>query len=314
MNKVIPSLVFGIVVASLGLSANSAILPAPQRISEHVYAWIGPHGGPDKKNQGYRMNMAFVVGKNAVAVIETGYTEAMAKEMLQHIGKVTSAPVKYAISSNSQPDRTMGNEAFRGAGAQILMHAKEAERFAANAPQYANSIASTLGVSASSVTVPKAPDRLLTDATEIDLGGIKLLIKPFRASHTLASLVVHVPADKLIYAGDILYSGRLLAVLPDSSIKNWIAAFDELKSFGDVTVIPGHGKPGKLKAFEFPTRAYLVTLNEHMKKMVEGGIPLQEAVGRLNQKPFSKLENFEELAGRNANLAYLEQEKDFFGQ
>ncbi len=314
MNNFIPFMVFGIVVASLGLPANSAVLPAPQQVSEHVYAWIGPHGGPDKKNQGYRMNMAFVVGKNAVAVIETGYTEAMAKEMLQHISKITSAPVKYAISSNSQPDRTMGNEAFRRAGAEVLMHAKEAERFAANAPQYANSIASTLGFSAGSVTVPKAPDRLITDSTEIDLGGIKLLIKPFRASHTLGSLVVHIPADNVVYAGDILYSGRLLAILPDSSIKNWIAAFDELKPFGGATFIPGHGKPAKLKAFEFPTRTYLVTLNEHMKKMMEGGIPLQEAIHRLNQTPFSKLANFEELAGRNANLAYLEQEKEFFGQ
>lgn len=306
--------VLGLVLSSQAVAADSPILPAPQKISEHVYAWIGPHGGPSKKNRGFRMNMAFVVGEQGVAVLETGYTEAMAKEMLQHIKKITPAPVKYAINSNSQPDRSMGNEVFRRAGAQILMHPKEAERFAANAPQYANSIISTLGLPAGSVAIPKGPDRLVSQDSDIDLGGVKIQIKPFRASHTLGSLVVHVPADRVVYAGDILYSGRLLAILPDSSIKEWIAAYDELKSFGDAIFVPGHGKPAKLKSFEMPTRGYLVMLDEHMKKMLHAGVPLQEAVARLDQKAFSKLENFDELAGRNANFAFLEQEKDFFNQ
>lgn len=303
-----------VVISTEALSASSTVLPAPQKISEHVYAWIGPHGGPSKKNQGYRMNMAFVVGKKAVAVIDTGYTESMAKEMLQHINRITSVPVKYAINSNSQPDRTMGNEIFRRNGAKILMHLKEAERFSVNAPQYANGIATTLGVSVASITVPNAPDRLVSQDTKIDLGGVNIEMKPFRASHTPGSLVIHIPGDNVVYAGDVLYSGRLLAILPDSNIKSWIAAYDELRAFGAVTFIPGHGNPATLKAFDSSTRAYLVTLNEHMKKMVEGGVSLQEAIGRLNQKPFRKLENFDELAGRNASLAYLEQEKAFFDQ
>lgn len=303
-----------VVISTEALSASSTVLPAPQKISEHVYAWIGPHGGPSKKNQGYRMNMAFVVGKKAVAVIDTGYTESMAKEMLQHINRITSAPVKYAINSNSQPDRTMGNEVFRRNGAKILMHPKEAERFSVNAPQYANGIATTLGVPVASITVPNAPDRLVSQDIKIDLGGVNIEVKPFRASHTSGSLVIHIPGDNVVYAGDVLYSGRLLAILPDSNIKSWIAAYDELRAFGAVTFIPGHGNPATLKAFDSSTRAYLVTLNEHMKKMVEGGVSLQEAIGRLNQKPFRKLENFDELAGRNASLAYLEQEKAFFDQ
>lgn len=70
------------------------ILPPPTRVSEHVYAWLGPHGGPNPENRGFRMNMAFVVGADAVAVIEPGYTEPMAEEMLQHIARIASRPVK----------------------------------------------------------------------------------------------------------------------------------------------------------------------------------------------------------------------------
>ena len=103
---------------------ENTILPPPQKLTEHVYAWIGPLGGPSKKNQGYRMNMVFVVGNDAIAVLETGYTEAMGKAMLAHIRAVSDKSVKYAVNTNSQPDRFMGNPAFRRAGASIIAHSE----------------------------------------------------------------------------------------------------------------------------------------------------------------------------------------------
>lgn len=81
-------------------NSGKRILPPPQKMSEHVYAWIGPLDGPSKENNGYRMNMAFVVGNKAVAVLDTGYTEMMAEEMLAHIRKITKVPVKYAVATN----------------------------------------------------------------------------------------------------------------------------------------------------------------------------------------------------------------------
>ena len=108
-------------------AAPAKILPPPQQVSPHVYAWIGPYGGPSKENRGYRMNMAFVIGGQAVAVIDTGHTEAIALEMLEHIARITKLPVKYAINSNSQPHRFMGNDIFRRQGARIIAHQEEAE-------------------------------------------------------------------------------------------------------------------------------------------------------------------------------------------
>lgn len=102
--------------------SEDAILPPPKQLTKHVYAWIGPLPGPNKENQGYRMNLLFVVGKKAVAVIDAGYTEVMAKEMLAHIKRITNLPVKYVINSNSQPHRFMGNPAFRRAGVTIVAH------------------------------------------------------------------------------------------------------------------------------------------------------------------------------------------------
>ena len=288
------------------------ILPPPEKLSEHVYAWIGPLDGPSKENQGYRMNLAFVVGTEAVAVLDTGYTQNMAEDMLAHIHKITDKPVKYAINTNSQPHRFMGNPAFRQAGATIIAHSNSAERMAAQNGNFAGSIERILELPDGSVALPQTPDRIISKETQLDLGGIHIKIDNYGAAHTPASLVVSIPADNIVYAGDILTSERLLAVIPDSNIKSWITVFDQLKRYGDVTFIPGHGQPGQLKNFDFPTRQYLNLLLTHMDKMVDEGVEAQDAIDQLDQSRFSKLANFDLLAGRNASWAYLEREAAAF--
>jgi glyoxylase-like metal-dependent hydrolase (beta-lactamase superfamily II) len=297
------------------ISTNSTagnILPAPKKLSEHVYAWIGPLPGPSKENHGYRMNLVFVVGDKAVAVLDTGYTEIMAAEMLTHIKKITDKPVKYAVNTNSQPHRFMGNPAFRRAGVEIIAHQDTAARMESSSGNFSTGIERILELKEGSVKIPQAPDRIIAKDTQLDLGGVTVVLKNFGPAHTPAQLVAHIPEDNIVYTGDILYSERLLAVQPDSNTKNWLAAFEKLKGFGSATFIPGHGQPGPLKNFDFATRQYLDLLFTYMNKMVDEGVDVQDAIDKLDQSAFSKLANFEELAGRNASWTYLEREAAAF--
>jgi len=300
------------IVSSITPALAADILPAPQKISEHVYAWIGPLPGPNKENQGFRMNLVFIVGKEAVAVMDTGYTEAMAKEMLTHIAKITPLPVKYAINSSSQPHRYMGNKVFLDAGATVIAHKKEVARMEKDGGQMAAGVERALELPSGAVKPPPAPNKVIDNDLQLDLGGLQIQVKHMGTTHTPAQLIVNVPADKVVCAGDTLYRERLLAVLPVSSVKSWLAAFDDLKQFGDSTFIPGHGKPGKLSDFQFSTRDYLALLYNHMKKMVDDGVDIQDAIKKLDQSKYSKLANFENLAGRNASWTYLEVEAASF--
>jgi len=295
-------------------AAPVKILPPPQKISPHVYAWIGPYGGASKENHGYRMNLAFVIGAQAVAVIDTGYTEAMAKEMLGYIRAITPLPIKYAINTNSQPHRFLGNEVFRRSGARIIAHRAEAARMARLGSEQAQTVINTLQLPAGSAQLPAPPDQIIDGDINLDLGNLELRIVHLCATHTPAQLVVHIPADKVVYAGDTLFSGRLLAVLPDGNVKSWLHAYDTLATFGDVTFIPGHGQPGKLKAFDFPTRDYLKLLYDHMGKKIDAGADIQEAISSLDQSRFKTLADFDSLAGRNASWTYLERESEFFSK
>jgi len=302
-----------LLVTNSAFASTTDILPAPRQISKHVYAWIGPHGGPSVDNKGYRMNMAFVVGKNAVAVLDTGFYPQMAEEMLTHIRRITDKPIKFVINTNSQPDRFFGNAVFKDLGARIISHPSEIKRMKQNTSNYMAFIENSMKFKEGSLKPPVLPDYPIQQNTRIDLGGnVTLAIESHKAAHTPSPLIVHVTSDNVVYAGDILYSGRLLAIVPGGNIKQWMETFNYLKKFKGATFIPGHGNPEPLMSFIKPTYNYLKLLDSYMDNQVEEGIDMQDAIDKMDQSEFSYLENFKDLSGRNANRAYQEAENAAF--
>lgn len=287
-------------------------LPAPSQVSQHAWAWIGPYGPPTEENQGFRMNMGFVVGNDRVAVIDSGYSGAMASAMIEQIRRITDRPIAYVVNTNSQPHRILGNAVFRKAGAEILASEAAVPRITGDGPALASTAEGILGITPGSIQPPGTPDRILKESAQLDLGGVTLNVIPVGTAHTSGSMVVEVVKDKAVYAGDVLYGGRLLAVLPVSRVDGWIAAFDKLRAFGEAVFVPGHGEPGGLTEFEISTYEYLTTLRTHMDEAVEQGTDLQEAIGSLDQSKWQHLADFDALAGRNAHQTFLEREAAAF--
>lgn len=286
----------------------AAGLPDPIKIAPHSYAWIGPYGPPTKENQGFRMNMGFVVGKDAVAVIDSGYSDAMAKAMLKQISKITKQPVRHVINTNSQPHRILGNAVFKKHGATLIASIDAVPRITSEGAAMARTAENILGLSREDIHAPPVPDRALKGNTTLDLGGVTLKVSPAGTAHTSGCLTIEVVEDKVIYAGDVLYGGRLLAVLPVSRVDGWISAFNALRAFEGSVFVPGHGNPGTLMDFEHSTFTYLTMLKNHMDEAVDRGTDLQDAIRTLDQSPWRELADFDALSGRNAHQVYLERE------
>lgn len=306
-------LVAALLAAFLARPGLADVLPAAQQVSPHAWAWIGPYDGPNKSNRGFRMNLGFVVGKDAVAVIDSGYSPEMAESMLRHIRQRTPLPVRHVINTNSQPHRFLGNDVFRKAGARILAGREAAERMARDGAMFAATTANILGTA--SQPVPAPPDRLLSEGERVVLdlgGGVTLGVLHIGTAHTKGSLIVEVSPDHTVFAGDVLYGGRLLAILPDSRVKGWIAAYEKLRAFKEATFVPGHGQPGPLTEFEHPTLAYLVRLKRHMDEAINQNDDIEKAKTDFDASAWKSLANFSELNGRNAYQAYLESETEGF--
>lgn len=296
----------------LPLAAAGELLPAPERLAQHSHAWIGPYGPPTRENRGFRMNLGFVVGDDAVAVVDSGYGEPMAAAMLAEIRRVTDRPVRYVISTNSQPHRILGGALFREHGAQLVAADGAVERIVGEGPAMAEFATGVLGLAPGAIRPPGAPDRVVSAEEQLDLGGVTLRLVPVGTAHTPGSLLVEVVEDRVVFAGDVLYGGRLLSLLPVSRVDGWIEAFDRLRAFDGVLFVPGHGRPDRLAPFEQSTHAYLVALKRHMDAAAEAGTGLQQAIDSLDQSAWQALADFDLLAGRNASIAYLEREAAAF--
>ena len=61
-----------------------------------------------------------------------------------------------------------------------------------------------------------------------------------RGSHTIGDLLVHLPDDKVLVAGDVLVS-RVVPTLQDGFVKNWIQTLNEIQTLGVAHFVPGHG-------------------------------------------------------------------------
>jgi glyoxylase-like metal-dependent hydrolase (beta-lactamase superfamily II) len=302
------------IFSAWSVGAQSAILPAPVQVSAHAWAWIGPFDGPAKHNNGFRMNLGFVIGRDAVVVIDTGYTKAMAEEMVLAIRRVTPLPIRYAINTNSQPHRFMGNDVFRQLGARVIASKEAVERMAKDGGDFTQAVAMALELQ-DKPALPAPPNHLIAEkgVEHIDLGGgVTIEIMHVGRTHTGGSLVARVAPDRTVFAGDVLYAGRLPAILPDSNVTGWIAGFERLRGIDAAVFIPGHGQPAPLAAFEQPTLAYLKALKSHMDAAFKAGLDPSAAVRRFDASPWRQLVNFTELSDRNAALAYLESEREGF--
>ncbi|MGW4484911.1 MBL fold metallo-hydrolase [Amycolatopsis sp. NPDC004368] len=91
------------------------------------------------------------------------------------------------------------------------------------------------------------PDRLVTDRTELELGGRTVaLVHPGRA-HTDHDLVVHVPDASAVFAGDVLEHGpegfTAESFSDETHLGEWPGALQAILALDPRIVVPGHGEP-----------------------------------------------------------------------
>ncbi len=296
----------------LSLSAASAeLILKPVKVAPDIYAVIGDLGGQTYENEGLNNNLGFIVTSDGALVINTGPSLRVAKALHAAIKNITSQPVKWAVNVNSQNHQWLGNGYFKSIGTVILAH-KEADRLMRDVGETQLAANKTLLKEKAADTTLAYPDELVDDKHEIKLGNTVVQLLHFGQAHTPSDIVVWLPQQKVVFAGDIVYTERMLVVLPISHSGNWVRVFDKLAQLDPKTIIPGHGRPTNLERARKETRDYLFYLREEIGKSLDRGDTLQDAVDKIDQSGFKHLANFDQLARRNANQVYLEMEKEAF--
>jgi len=305
------------VLIALILSSALAIFPvstqaaeltlSAERVAPGVYVIVGDLGPQTYENDGLNANLGFVETVDGVIVIDTGPSLRVARALHQAIRRVTQKPIAFVVNTNSQSQRWLGNAFFQAMKVPILAHRSAASAMKEQAHDQLQALRSALREKAAN-TVSAFPSEFIDGRRIVQSGGAEIHLLPLGPAHTAGEVGIWLPASGILFAGDIVYTERLLAILPAGNTRQWLAAFDALAGLKPRVLIPGHGRPTDLVTATRDTRDYLSFVRASVKSALDERLSVQETMDRIDQSRFSRLVNFEQLARRNVYHTYLEME------
>jgi cyclase len=239
-----------------------------KQIGQGVYAAISPDHSKAGSNAG------FILGSNAVLVVDTFMTTDAAKELLAEIRKVTSQPIRYVVNTHYHLDHTGGNAVFAEAGATIVAHRNvyswlrtENLKFLGPSPKPEEK---------ARVESLVLPDIVYSDAIDLHLGA-RLIQVRYMPGHTGGDSVVIVPDANVVFGGDLVWQKHLPNLI-DASTQPWIQTLAKLlQEHPSAIFASGHGDlatPADVSDFG----GYLTALRTDVAKAQSDGKSGQELV------------------------------------
>ena len=202
------------------------------KLSDHAYAYTA-EGDP---------NTGIVIGDNAVMVIDTQATPAMAQDVIRRIREVTDKPIRYVVLSHYHAVRVLGASAYAPehiiASDDTLALIKERGE-----QDKASEIGRFPRLFRNAETVPPGltwPTLTFSGKMTLWLGSLEVQLLQLGRGHTKGDTVVWLPAERILFSGDLVefdatpYAG-------DAYFSDWPQTLDNIAALQPVKLVPGRG-------------------------------------------------------------------------
>ena len=202
------------------------------RLSDHAYAYTA-EGDP---------NSGIVIGDDAVMVIDTQATPAMAQDVIRRIREVTDKPIKYVVLSHYHAVRVLGAAAYEPE--QVIASEDTLSLIRERGEQdKASEIGRFPRLFRNVESVPPGltwPTITFTGKMTLWLGKLEVQLIQLGRGHTKGDTVVWLPQDKVLFSGDLVefdatpYAG-------DAYFQDWPQTLDNIAALKPNALVPGRG-------------------------------------------------------------------------
>lgn len=272
-------------------------------IGSGQYAYLQPTG-----TWGYS-NAGLIVDGDQSLLVDTLFDEKLTAEMLATMRDATGIggrEVTTLVNTHANGDHTYGNRLIENA--EIIASKAGAHEMAELPPGVMARMmeaAPSMGevgefflhcfgdFDFAGITL-RMPTRTFSGSLDVQVGDKDVQLVEVGPAHTLGDVLVYVPADGVVYTGDILFVDGT-PIMWAGPVENWIRACDQIIARDVDVVVPGHG-PITDRAGVAVMRDYLVFVNEEARRRHAAGLSAEEAVFDIALGGYESWGDFERIA------------------
>lgn len=271
------------------------------------FAWLQPDGGWGWSNAG------LVTDGSEALLVDTLFDMRLTEDMLRAMRASTRAKIGTLVNTHHNGDHCYGNACVHEAHEVIAsVHALDEMKretpqglagFMKSAPglgELGKYLVHCFGAFDFDSVKVRHPDVTFSGRLSRQVGEKRVDLIEVGPAHTGGDVIVHVPKDRTVFTGDILFIGGH-PILWAGPAANWIAACDMILDMDVETIVPGHG-PVTDKRGVKAVRDYLVYIHKEARWRYEAGISAFDAARDISLADYDSWGDAERIAVNVATL------------
>ncbi|WP_309238452.1 MBL fold metallo-hydrolase [Actinoplanes aureus] len=271
--------------------------PYVDRLADGIHAYVQPDGGWMVNNCG-----VIVDGRGSAVLVDTTSTERRNRAVLAEVAKISSGAPRAVVNTHHHPDHTFGN-GFLPSETLVIGHDRcrdevlaaglEATRVI-TAPDYGD-------------LVVRPPNLTFSDRMTMHLDGFPVELQHVGRAHTSNDVVVWLPEQKVLFAGDLAFAGGQPFLL-EGSVAGFRSAIAHMRALEPAVLAPGHGpvcRGDEVGVLLDNLDAYVSYVSSVAESSFKEGLSPLEAAIKHRDNPFKGWAETERFVG-NLHRAYSE--------